>query len=399
MRTLLVAALLTLPALAGCLGSPAASSDTPDVLATFYPLAFLAQRIAGDDLQVGTLVAPGVEPHEWEPSLTDLARIGNAKVVLTQGLGFEPWVEDVRKNMPSGRDPFVVTTTGLDLLPGVGHGHGEGDHAHGDDDAHHDEDAHDEHDAHAENETHDEHELHAENETHDDHEAHAGNETHDAHSHDEHEDHDGEALNETSGSTNDSTRASAADEEELAHEDEESRLTYDPHTWLDPLLFEQQARIVEQALAAAYPELADGFAIRRAELSTELLALHHQYEAGLSDCEVRVILANHDAYGYIADRHGFEVHAIHGLSPGAEPDARTIDRLVQVAQENDVRVVYYEELVTPRVAQVIANHLGGKTLVLSPLEGLTPEASNEGHDYLSLMRANLENLREGMRCA
>ncbi|HWH08014.1 MAG TPA: zinc ABC transporter substrate-binding protein, partial [Candidatus Thermoplasmatota archaeon] len=62
------AAILLALLAAGCAG-PAVSS--PDVLATFYPLEFLAARLAGDNVTTGALVPPGVEPHDWEPAPGD----------------------------------------------------------------------------------------------------------------------------------------------------------------------------------------------------------------------------------------------------------------------------------------------------------------------------------------
>lgn len=354
----LVALLFLAPALlAGCLGTGSEEATNADVLATFYPLAFLAERIGGDNVTVATLVPPGVEPHDWEPSPRDLVRYAQAKVVLAQGAGFEPWLDGVRSQLT--HDPTAIMTLGIPLLEG---GHDHDDHA---DELHEDEHADETHDddVHAEddhaNEVHED--VHV-NETHDD-----ANETHDD-----------------------------ADDHEA--DDDHGHEGYDPHTWLDPLTFAQQARLVERALANAFPEHADAFRERRVALVADLQALHEEFKAGLKTCERRFIIANHDAYGYMAERYAFQVRSIHGLSPSAEPDPRTIAMLIDEAREHNVPIIYFEELASDRVAQIIARETGAQTRVLSPIEGLTPEARNAGADYFSLMRENLANLREGMGC-
>lgn len=347
-RAIAVAAAIAVltPVLAGCLGDPesAGGDARPRIAATFYPLGFLAERIGGDAVTVDVLVPPGVEPHDWEPSTRDVTRISGASLLVHQGAGFEPWLDGLLANLGNDAPPTVDATVGVELLKG------NHDHAH--------EDEHEEDADHA-NESHEAHDAHA-NESEDDHDAHAN------------------------------------ESEEDAHEDEES--TYDPHTWLDPLRFAQQARVVEAALALALPEHAAAFEARADALVADLEALDADYSAALAECEERVIIANHDAYSYLATRYDFDVVAISGLAPEAEPDPQTVARVVDEARAHNVTIVFFEELVSPSVAQIIASEVGAETRVLSPIEGLTPDAAAQGEDYFTLQRANLANLAEAMRC-
>ena len=63
-----------------------------------------------------------------------------------------------------------------------------------------------------------------------------------------------------------------------------------------------------------------------------------------------------------------------------------------------VTTVFTEELVSAEVAETLASEAGLATAVLSPLEGLTEERAAAGEDYLSVMRANLEVMRDGLGC-
>ena len=66
--------------------------------------------------------------------------------------------------------------------------------------------------------------------------------------------------------------------------------------------------------------------------------------------------------------------------------------IITFAQEHDVKVIFFEELASPKVAETIAREIGARTAVLNPLEGLTAEQISAGEDYFSIMRQNLEAL-------
>ena len=87
---------------------------------------------------------------------------------------------------------------------------------------------------------------------------------------------------------------------------------------------------------------------------------------------------------------------ISGIDAEAEPSARSLARVSDFVRANHVRTIYFETLVSPRVAETVADEVGASTDVLDPLEGLGPDSP--GHDYLSVMRADLANLRSGQGC-
>jgi zinc transport system substrate-binding protein len=180
--------------------------------------------------------------------------------------------------------------------------------------------------------------------------------------------------------------------------DAEQELAVDPHVWLDPPLYAQMVDAVEQGLAQADPgnagmfrRNADGF-IRRIE------ALNADYERGLSHCGSTTIVTNHAAFGYLAREYGLTQEAISGLAPDAEPSARRLTELNDLVQREGVTTIFTEELVSPRVAETLADEAGVQTKVLFTLEGLTPEEVAAGDDYDSLMRDNLATLEAALDC-
>lgn len=172
----------------------------------------------------------------------------------------------------------------------------------------------------------------------------------------------------------------------------------DPHIWMDPVLAQKQ---VDNILAGFVRVDPAGKAVYEANAATfkgELTALHERFQRALSTCRKKIFITNHAAFGYFAARYGLTQIGIAGLSPDAEPSAAKIRELIRRARQNDIRVIYYESLVSPRVAATIAREVGARTLVFDPLEGFTDEELAHGKNYLSVMGENLRNLMQGLDC-
>ena len=185
----------------------------------------------------------------------------------------------------------------------------------------------------------------------------------------------------------------AGDEEEHGEEGHD-HAGEDPHVWLDPARLAQVADGVAERLGALRPERAAAFSARAADLREELEALDGEYRAGLATCERRAVVTSHDSFGYLTERYGLEQIAVSGLSPEEEPSARRLADVAEAARTAGVTTVFFEELVSPRVAEQLAREVGATAEVLSPLES----APDDG-DYLTAMRANLAALRTSLGCA
>jgi zinc transport system substrate-binding protein len=201
----------------------------------------------------------------------------------------------------------------------------------------------------------------------------------------------GEDAEQDDGHGHDDDHAEEAEHGEEGHDDHTGE---DPHVWLDPTRLATIADAVAERLAEVDPDRADGFAERAAELTAELTALDDELRTGLSSCARPEMVTSHDAFGYLADRYGLDQVAISGLSPEDEPSPRRLAEVARFAQERGVTTIFFEELVSPRVAESLAREVGAETQVLSPLEG-----PPEDGDYLDGMRANLQTLRTALDCA
>ncbi|WP_058303683.1 metal ABC transporter substrate-binding protein [Gorillibacterium timonense] len=171
----------------------------------------------------------------------------------------------------------------------------------------------------------------------------------------------------------------------------------DPHTWLSPALAKQMAEKIKEAMIAADPANQADYEANYKALATRFDELEAHYRAELEPLPRKDIIVQHAAFGYLSREFGLTQRAIMGLSPDAEPTAREMKAVKEFVKENGVRYIFFEELVSDKLAKTLAKETGVQTLVLSPIEGRTPEQEQAGDDYFSLMERNLEHLVQALQ--
>ena len=227
------------------------------------------------------------------------------------------------------------------------------------------------------------------------HDGHAGHDDHDGHS-DEERDRDGHSDEE--GDHDDHS------DEEGDHDDhgEEESGRFDPHSWLDPLSYRAQAALVRDALIEAFPEGEADFTANAEAYMAELLTLHEEFSSALAACEVSDIVANHNAYAYLAERYDLQFVTVHGIDPEGEPTAADIAEVVEAIEEDDITTMYVEEFTDPASLSSLVEQTKsgtmpeGVTLMTLHTMELPPKDANDG--YTDLMKENLDNLLAGMTC-
>lgn len=173
----------------------------------------------------------------------------------------------------------------------------------------------------------------------------------------------------------------------------------DPHVWLDPIRFATIVDEVRASLTAIDPSHRDAYAGGASTYEERLAALDARFRTGLADCARTTIVTSHEAFGYLADEYGLMQVGISGLDPEAEPDPRRIAELRDLVDEQGITTIFTEDLVSPKVAETLAQEAGVRTAVLHTLEGLPDDEVAAGADYLSQMGENLSALREALDCA
>ena len=301
MKALLASVLIAAVLVACGRAGGEAGSGSPEVAASFYPLAFIAEEVAGDDAAVTDLTPPGTEPHDLELTPRRVAEISEADLLLYLGQGFQPSIEDAAGET-AGRAEDVLEGLELATLEEA----------------------------------------------------------------EEHEDEEGE----------------------------EEHGEWDPHVWLDPSRFATIATNVGSILGEIDPDNAGDYERRAEDLVKRLEDLNSEFEEGLANCERSEIVVSHDAFGYLAHEYGLEQVSIAGIDPEGEPSPGRVAEVADFADEHGVTTIFFETLVSPDIAETIANEIGVTTEVLDPIEG-----EPEGTDYFGAMRANLKALMLALGCS
>ena len=179
---------------------------------------------------------------------------------------------------------------------------------------------------------------------------------------------------------------------------EENNTIQDPHIWLDPILAKKEVNLITQGLIQVDPNNSNYYQTNAQTLLTKLDNLDTQYRQGLNSCAKKDIITSHAAFGYLASQYHLNQVSIAGLSPDAEPSVQKIIEVSDFAKKNQVKYIFFESLVSPKLSQTIAAETGAQTLVLNPIEGLSDAEINNGKNYFTEMKSNLTNLKLALSC-
>ena len=295
-------------------GDSSSKDGSLTVMASFYPLQYLAEKVGGEHVSVTSLTPEGAEPHDLElsPKMVDSLSSADAVIYLA---GFQSAVDEaIEQQAPK----TVIDVSSAAELVEAGS------------DANHP----------AEEE--------ATEET-------QSGET-DAHDHD-HDGHDHEGH-------------------DHADHDHHHDMSADPHFWLDPIRMAKAATLVGDKLAEADSAHADTYKANAKALAEELTTLGDTLVTKTSKCQVKTFVTAHTAFGYLADRTGLTQVGISGLDPESSPSPARLAEIGQIAKEQGVTTIFTEALIDPKVAQTLADDLGITTAVLDPIESQTDSSKD-----------------------
>ncbi len=356
--------------LAGCAEAPV--TDRPVIGTSIMPLAAMVEAIAGDTVDVAVAVPTGSSPTNYQPSPRELTSLSEASHYFSVGTPSDlastiDRLQDLNDNLTVHRlDDLVQETYPARYFE-------EGEHQHDDDAEHgHDDDADLEHDDDADH-GHDDDADHG----HDD-DADHGHDDDADHGHDDDADH-GHDDDADHGHDDD---ADHADEEE-AHDHEQGQK--DPHIWLSPrramLMVDEIARVLSEVA----PEHAERYAENAASFREELESIDERIRARLEEVENKTFIMYHPSLGYFADDYGLEMLAIE--AGGKEATVNQLKDVIDFALANDIRVIFYQDEITSKQAETIAESIDGETVAVSPLSG----------DYLANLEKIASTLEEHLR--
>ena len=172
--------------------------------------------------------------------------------------------------------------------------------------------------------------------------------------------------------------------------DDEKHGNLDPHIWLNPVYAQLQVKNIVNALSNSDPENKKYYQSNAEIYITELDSLDSKIRNDLSSCRTDFITF-HNAFSYFSKEYDLTQHTIISSNNShGEVTPQTLENIISIAKKLNIKVIFAEESTSTKTSQVIADEIGGKVLVLSPLE------ITSNSNYISKMTQNLENLKEAL---
>ena len=278
------------------------------------------------------------DSHGWEPDSDAIKNLENADMLIYNGAGLESWTDKVIGSLSNKDLKVVEASKGVELIKST--------HSHDDEDEDHD------HEHEADNHNHEAEENHNHN-----HEAAENNHNHEEHDHEGH--HHG---------------------------------PMDPHVWMSPKNAKIEMENIKNALVELDKDNADYYESNYEKYAKMLDELDAKYKEKLANLPKKEIVVGHEAYGYLCKDYGLTQIGVKGVNAETEPDAKKMAEIISYIKENNIKTIFTEELIDPKVSNIIASETGCQVKVLSPIEGLSQEQIDNKEDYFSIMEENLENL-------
>ena len=173
----------------------------------------------------------------------------------------------------------------------------------------------------------------------------------------------------------------------------------DPHVWNDPILAQQEVRNIANAMEKSDPANAQYYENNANTYITKLAKLDQDIKSGLSNCKTRTFVSFHNAFNYFSQRYGLTDVWIYGIAPESELAPQDMEKVINIAKANNVKMIFSEDLVDPRLADTLATEVGAQVKILSPLEGLKNQTEQqEGITFLDKWYQNLDNLKVALEC-
>lgn len=288
------------------------SASQPQVLAAEAFLADIAQNVAGERLQVQTLLPAGVDPHSFEPTPKDVARLAQSRVIIINGAGLEEgWLGRLLEQA-GGQQVLIQAAEGLPFRQPS------------------------------------------------------------------------------------PQELAAHDEGEVSDHHEAG----DPHFWLDPLSVIHYVENIQAGLSQADPAGAEVYARNAQAYIAQLQELDSWIRQQVAQIppERRLLVTNHESFGYFADRYGFRVvgAVMPSVSTGASPSAQQMAHLIETIRQTGAPAIFVEISANPALARQIGQEAGVKVVDNLFTHSLTgPEGP--APTYLAMMRHNVTMIVEALK--
>ena len=188
----------------------------------------------------------------------------------------------------------------------------------------------------------------------------------------------------------------AEGDEEHEHDEDETHADHDAHVWLSPIISQQLALSIKDELVRALPEQEETFTANYNQLVADLNQLNAEFESMAQAVPKHTFFVSHAAFGYIAGHYGLTQVPVAGLNSQSEPSQKELTEIVDLAKKENIKYIFFEQNVSSNLTKIIQKEIGAKTLILHNLSVLTKEDIENNEDYFTLMRKNIDALKQAL---
>ncbi len=186
---------------------------------------------------------------------------------------------------------------------------------------------------------------------------------------------------------------------EESTQEEEHHSGIDPHIWLDLDNAQRMVDTITAALTQKDPAHASDYHTNATNYKEKLESLDRTYATSLANCTSRqIVYGGHYAFGYLSAKYNLSYETAYGISPDAEPSAHDLSLLIEQVRKDHITTIFYEELLSPKIAETIAQETGTQLRMLNPAHNITKEEFENGTTFITIMENNLQNLTYGLSC-
>lgn len=171
---------------------------------------------------------------------------------------------------------------------------------------------------------------------------------------------------------------------------------FDSHVWLNPMYAKLELENIKNGFIQADPDNSEYYEANYKKYAAEFDILDKEFRDTISPLSNKDIIVSHAAFEHLCKAYGLNQIAIEGFASHSEPDSARMKEIIDFGKEHNIKIVFYEELVSPEVANTIADAIGAKTDILNSLEGLSQEKNSSGDEYFSIMRQNLKAIKSAL---
>ncbi len=287
----------------GQLAQSGGANTTLKVIAAETFLADIAQNVAGNRVKIEALMPIGVDPHGFEPTPTDVAKVADSTVLIVNGAGFEEFLTKLLQNA-GGQRAVLEASAGLTSR-----------------------------------------QLH---------------------------------------------------QGEIADPDHAG----DPHFWLDPNNVIKYVENIRDGLSSADPEGAATYAANAEAYIAKLKELDRWIADRVKEVPEanRLLVTNHESFGYFADRYGFKIigTVVPSISSDSAPSAQQLAELIDRIKATGAKAIFLETGTNPQLAEQVARETGSRVVTNLYSHSIT-DASGPAPTYIDMMKFNTNAIVDALK--